>query len=177
MGQIQCREKYQVFKEEFVTYLLIACMSIAGATDWLFVLTPQWSVFLAGKTWQVASSALNHLILTEIQKAYGMKALHLVKAVVTRWLWHGATCKRCLKRYKVILEALDQVLVAKPNPEINRHQSDLLEPSIILELLLLDDILTTLKLCLLLQSDHKYFRAIHDVVEQTLITLKEMSED
>ena len=44
-------------------------------------------------------SALNRSILTEIQKAYGMKALHLVKAVVTRWLSHGATCKRCLERY------------------------------------------------------------------------------
>ena len=32
-------------------------------------------------------------------------------------------------------------------------------------------------MCLLLQSDRKDFRAIHDVVEQTLITLKEMLED
>ena len=44
-------------------------------------------------------SALNCSILTEIQKAYGMEAFHLVKAVVTRWLSHGATCKRCLERY------------------------------------------------------------------------------
>ena len=44
-------------------------------------------------------SALNCPILTEIQKAYGMEAFHLVKAVVTRWLSHGATCKRCLERY------------------------------------------------------------------------------
>ena len=122
--------------------------------------------------------ALNRSILTEIQKGYGMKALHLVKAVVTRWLSHGATCKRCLERYEEILEALDQVLVAKPNPEISGYRSDLLEPSMVLELSLLDDILTIIsKLCLLLQSDRKDFRAIHDVVEQTLITLKEMSED
>ena len=106
-----------------------------------------------------------------------MKALHLVKAVVTRWLSHGATCKRCLERYK-ILQALDQVLVAKPNPEISGYQSDLLEPSTELELSLLDDILTIIsKLCLLLQSDRKNVRAIHDVVEQSLITLKEMLED
>ena len=123
-------------------------------------------------------SALNRSVLTEIQKAYGMKALHLVKAVVTRWLSHGAACKRCLERYEEILEALDQVLVAKPNPEISGYWSDLLEPSTVLELSLLDDILTIIsKLCLLLQSDRKDFRAIHDVVEQTLITLKEMSED
>ena len=98
-------------------------------------------------------SALNRSILTEIQKAYGMKALHLVNTVVTRWLSHGATCKRCLERYEEILEALDQVLVAKPNPEISGYWSDLLEPSTVLELSLLDDILTIIsKLCLLLQS-------------------------
>ena len=88
--------------------------------------------------------ALNRSILTEIQKAYGMKSLHLVKAVVTRWLSHGAACKRCLEKYEEILEALDQVLVAKPNPEISRYQSDLLEPSTVLELSLLDDILTVI---------------------------------
>ena len=107
-----------------------------------------------------------------------MKALHLVKAVVTRWLSHGAICKRCLETYEEILAALDQVLVAKPNPEISGYQSDLLEPSTELELSLLDDILTIIsKLCLLLQSDLKNVRAIHDVVEQSLITLKEMLED
>ena len=64
-------------------------------------------------------SALNCSILTEIQKAYGMKALYLVTAVVKRWLSHGAPCKRCLERCEEILEALYQVMAAKPNPEIN----------------------------------------------------------
>ena len=94
-----------------------------------------------------------------------MKALHLVRAVVTRWLLYGAACKRCLERYKMILEALNQVLVAKPNPEISGHQSGLLEPSTIIELSFLDDIITIIsKLCLLLQPDHKDFREIHDIV-------------
>ena len=87
--------------------------------------------------------------------------------------------RRCFKRYEKILEAPDQILVAKPNQESSRYRSDLLKPSsTVLKLSLLDDVLTIIpKLCLLLQSDHKDFRAIHDVVEQTLITLKEMSED
>ena len=69
-------------------------------------------------------------------------------------------------------------MVAKPNPEISRYRSDLLEPSTVLELLLLDDLfIITSKLCLLLQSDCKDFKAKHDVVDQTLITVKEMSED
>ena len=87
-------------------------------------------------------------------------------------------CKRCLERYEEIFEALDQVMVAKPNPEISGYRSDLLQPSTVLELPLLDDILTIISnLCLLLQSDRKDFRLIHDVVEQTLIKLKEISED
>ena len=87
--------------------------------------------------------------------------------------------RRCFKRYEKILEAPDQILVAKPNQESSRYRSDLLKPSsTVLKLSLLDDVLTIIpKLCLLLQSDHKDFRAIHDVVEQTLITLKGMSED
>ena len=102
----------------------------------------------------------------------------MVKAVVTRCLSHSAACKRCLERHEEILEALHQVLVAKPNPEISGYRPDLLEASALLELSLLDDILTIIsKLCLLLQSDCKNFRATHDIVEQTLITLKEMSED
>ena len=62
-----------------------------------------------------------------------MKALHLVKAVVTTWLSHGAACKRLLERYE-IFEALGQVLVAKPNTKIRGYQSDVLEPSTVLEL-------------------------------------------
>ena len=126
MGQIQCREKYQVFKEEFVTYLLIdsiyvncRCHRLAlcfkhliDQFSWLAkldkLLLGLWKLFHY-------SALLNRSILNEIQKGYGMKAFHLVKVVVTMCLSHGATCKRCLERYKEVLEALDQVLVAKPN--------------------------------------------------------------
>ena len=70
------------------------------------------------------------------------------------------------KKVKEILEALDQILVAKPNPEISEYLSDLLEPSTVLQNSFLDDILTIIsELCLLLQSDHKDFRATHDIVE------------
>ena len=145
MGQIQCWEKYLVFKEEFATFLFIACMSIACATDWLFVSnTSHWAIFLAGKTWQVA----------------------------TRY-------EEMLQKIREDFRSSRPILVAKPNQESSRYRSDLLKPSsTVLKLSLLDDVLTIIpKLCLLLQSDHKDFRAIHDVVEQTLITLKGMSED
>ena len=81
-------------------------------------------------------------------------------------------------RYEEPSEVLDQVMVAKLKPEISGYWSELLEPSTVLELALFSDILTiTSKLCLLLESHHKDFRVIHDVVEQSLITLTEMSED
>ena len=54
--------------------------------------------------------------------------------------------RRCFKRYEKILEAPDQVLVAKPNQESSRYQSDLLKPSnTVLTLSLLDDVLTCMK--------------------------------
>ena len=55
-------------------------------------------------------SAKNRSILRELQTAYGMKALFTVKAIVTRWLSHGAACKRYIERYVVIIEALDNML-------------------------------------------------------------------
>ena len=43
-------------------------------------------------------SSKNRYILKEIQLAYDMKALNVIKASVTRWLSHGAACERCRKR-------------------------------------------------------------------------------
>ena len=48
-------------------------------------------------------SSKNCFILHEIQKAYVMKSLNVIKAAVTRWLSHGAACKRCRERYGMIL--------------------------------------------------------------------------
>ena len=54
-----------------------------------------WKIFLFGSK--------NCFILREIQKAYVMKSLNVIKAAVTRWLSHGAACKRCRERYGMIL--------------------------------------------------------------------------
>ena len=51
-------------------------------------------------------SSKNRYILKEIQLAYGMKALNIIKASVTRWLSHGAAYKKCSKRYSVIVDTL-----------------------------------------------------------------------
>ena len=49
-----------------------------------------------------------------------MEALSTIKAVVTRWLSHGTSCKRCIERYVVIIEALDNALIEteKQKPEV-----------------------------------------------------------
>ena len=55
----------------------------------------------------------NCYILKEIQLAYGIKAINITKASVTQWLSHGAACKRCRKRYTVIVDALDDTKFQK----------------------------------------------------------------
>ena len=105
-------------------------------------------------------SAKNRSILRELQAAYGMKAIFTVKVIVTWWLSHGAACKRCIERYVVIIEALDNVLTEteKQKPEVESYHATLLQLNKIMQIALLDDVLsTTSALCLLLQSDKKFW--------------------
>ena len=44
----------------------------------------------------------NRHVLAELQKVYGIKTLQMVKIATTRWLSHGAVCKRCIERYSII---------------------------------------------------------------------------
>ena len=123
-------------------------------------------------------SALNRHILKSLQEAYGMKALNLVKAAVTRWLSHGAACRRCRERYTEIVEALDDILVKNNNPEWIGYRSELLKESTIYQITFLEDVLSVTNiLCLLLQSDRKDFGAISRVVDTTISTLKNMHDD
>ena len=109
-----------------------------------------------------------------------MKVLFTVKAVVTRWLSHGVACKRCIERYVVIIEALDNVLTEteKQKPEVEGYHATLLQPNTIMQIALLDDVLsTTSALCLLLQSDKKDFGAVNGAVNFTVSRLETMIAD
>ena len=57
-----------------------------------------------------------------------MNGLFTVIAVVTRWFFHGTACKRCIERYVVIIEALDNVLTEteKQKPEVEVYRVTLL---------------------------------------------------
>ena len=123
-------------------------------------------------------SSLNRHIFKTLQEAYGMKALNLVKAAVTRWLSHGSACRRCRERYHEIVAALDDILVKNKNPEWIGYRSTLLQESTIYEITFLEDVLSvTNSLCLLLQSDRKDFGAISRVVQTTITTLKDMCDN
>ena len=123
-------------------------------------------------------SSLNRHIFTTLQEAYGSKALQLVKAAVTRWLSHGAACRRCRERYVELVESLDQILTQNKNAEWLGYRSTLLEAKTVLEITFLEDVLSiTNALCLLLQSDRKDFGAISRAVESTLTTLNNIKSD
>ena len=48
-------------------------------------------------------SALNRHIFSQLQEAFGMKVLQLLKASVTHWLSHVVACKKCRERYEQII--------------------------------------------------------------------------
>ena len=106
-------------------------------------------------------SGKNQNILGSLQEAYGIKALNLVKAVVTRWLSHGAACKRCRERYHFINEALDDIISTTNNPELVTYRNTLLDTETVYQITFLEDVLSVTNiLSLLLPSDKKDFSAI-----------------
>ena len=101
-------------------------------------------------------SGKNYHILKSIQEAYGVQALNLVKAAVTRWLSHGAACKHCWERHHIIIEVLGDIITTSSNPELVACRDALLETATVYQTTFLEDVLSvTYILPLLLQSDKK----------------------
>ena len=71
-----------------------------------------------------------------------MKALNVIKASVTRWLSHGAACKRCRERYSVIVDALNDIISKNPKPELIGYRSQLLDSKTLLQISFLEDVLS-----------------------------------
>ena len=123
-------------------------------------------------------SSKNHYTLKEIQLAYGMKALKVIKASVTRWLSHGAACKRCCKRYNVIVDALDDIISINPQLEVIGYRSQLLDSKTLLQILFLEDVLSiTNTLSLVFEADKKDFGAIRRGMNSTITKLTEMANN
>ena len=108
-----------------------------------------------------------------------MKALKIVKAAVTRWLSHGAACKRCRERYVQIVEALDDITARdQTKPELASHRASLREPRILMAITFLEDVLSiTNILSLVLQSDRKDFGAVRRAVKTVTLKLGDMAKN
>ena len=121
-------------------------------------------------------SGKNCNILRSLQEAYGIKALNLVKAVVTRWLSHGAACKRCRERYHIITEALDDIISTINNLELVTYRNTLLTH--VYQIMSLEYVLSVTNiLSLLLQLDKKNFSAIAHLVNTVIEILKNIGEN
>ena len=120
-------------------------------------------------------SSKNRFILHDIQKAYGMKYLNVIKAAVTRWLSHGAACKRCRERCRMILGSLDGIITRNPRPQLIGYCDEMLNAQTVLQIIFLEDVLSiTNILSLVLQSYRKDFGAVRYTLLTTLTTLNDM---
>ena len=100
-------------------------------------------------------STKNRYILNEIQTAYGVKTLNVIKATVTRWFSHGAACKRTRERCPIIIESLYDI-TNDPKAKLTGLCHQMLNSEILLQICFLEDVLRiTNILSLVLQSDKK----------------------
>ena len=63
-------------------------------------------------------SNVKSAIFEEVQGAYGLKSLKLIKAVVTRWLSHGKAVERVLERFECLVAALETIYLRKKEPAV-----------------------------------------------------------
>ena len=87
-------------------------------------------------------STKNRYILNEIQTTYGVKTLNVIKATVTRWLSHGAACKRTRERYPFIIESLDDIITKDLKAELIGLRDQMFNSEILLQICFLEDVLS-----------------------------------
>ena len=123
-------------------------------------------------------STKNRYILDEIQTAYGVKTLNIIKDTVTRWLSHGAARKRTRERYPIIIESLDDIITKDPKAELIGLRNQMLNSETLLQICFLEDVLSiTNILSLVLQSDKKDFAAVRRAMQLTCLQLKQMRDN
>ena len=59
------------------------------------------------------NSTVKSNIFEEVQNAYGLKLLKLIKAVTIRWLSHGKSVERVLDCYEALVASLDAIYLRK----------------------------------------------------------------
>lgn len=96
-----------------------------------------------------------------MQNAYELRALKLIKAVVTRWLSHGKAVQRVLDRYEALVASLDAIYLRKQEPAVRGLRDELIQPKVIATMCFLADVLqSTNTLQIILQGARKliFFR-------------------
>ena len=91
-------------------------------------------------------------------------------------LSHGAACKRCREKYRMIsLGSLDGIITRTPRPRLIGYCDEILNAQTVLQITFLEDVLTVMNiLSLVLQYDHKDFGAVRCTLLTTLATLNDM---
>ena len=64
------------------------------------------------------NSTVKSYIFEEVQNAYGLKSLKLIKAVTIRSLSHEKAVKRVLDRYEAFVASLDAIYLRKKEPAV-----------------------------------------------------------
>eukprot|EP00111_Clytia_hemisphaerica_P019691 TCONS_00058113-protein len=86
-------------------------------------------------------STVKQSIFDEVQKAYNLTSLKLIKAAVTRWLSHGQAGQRVLDLYEALIAALDEIFLRKHEPAVRGLRDDLIKPTTIATLCILTDVI------------------------------------
>ena len=92
------------------------------------------------------NSNLKQSIFKEVQQAYNLSSLKLIKEVVTRWLSYGQAGGRVLDRYAALVAALDAIYQRKREPAVRGLRDDWIKPITIATLCILIDVLLMTKL-------------------------------
>ena len=77
----------------------------------------------------------------DVQQAYGLNPLTLLRAATTRWLSHLTACTRLSDRFVQVLDVLDDIYNERKDHEIYGIRAGLLQKPVIAMILLLCDVL------------------------------------
>ena len=119
------------------------------------------------------NSSVKQLIFEEVQQAYDLPSLKLIKAAVTRWLSHGKAGKRVLDRLETLVASLDQIYIRKKEPHVRGVRDSLVKKNFIAALCFLTDVLlSTNELQKFLQGSRLNFMQIPSKVSSLINDLK-----
>ena len=87
------------------------------------------------------NSNVKQSIFYEVQQAYNLSSLKLIKAAVARWISHGQARQKVLDRCEALVAALDIIYLGKREPAVRGSCDDLIKPITTVTLCILTDVL------------------------------------